>query len=505
MNKKSDLFEVIHSLTKSEKRYFKVFSSLQAGQKNYLKLFDAIEKQKKTDEEELRKKLSGEPLARNIHVAKKYLFDLLLKSMRSYHAGKTIEGKIQDLFLDMEFLQNKGLIRSRDKILQKIKTLSNEHEQYDSALKALLKEWMYKADQAEMNIFIEHRKLTKKIMLAGKYRYLTHLARSLVKKGILRNENLKKEWDKIIRNPVLNIVPGGYYERHYYHQLLMLYNTRIKNFEKSSYHAMALLENIESRPDMLVENKIMYFGVLVNLISEQSQNNELEKAGEAMNKLLLIHDWNLNSMERTNLVTCTALSYCNLLAGLTTSGYINEGLKVAEQSQSYIKKNNPGTMHKLSLMLNLSIIYLISGNYKEALKWNVSLLNELPPDFREDVQALSRILNLIIHFELKNDELLPYLIRSTYRFLYSRKILYKTEEAILRFIRNKLPKANTGKRILDFFKELKTELEEITKDPYESKTLDSFDLIAWLDSKIQKRPFADIIREKALSKKQVGN
>ncbi|MBI2270897.1 MAG: hypothetical protein HYU69_11180 [Bacteroidetes bacterium] len=69
---KDNLFQLIHSLNKSEKRYFKVYSSLHGGKKNYLKLFNAVGKQKKPDEGQLKKMLSGEPLARNIHVAKKY-------------------------------------------------------------------------------------------------------------------------------------------------------------------------------------------------------------------------------------------------------------------------------------------------------------------------------------------------------------------------------------------------------------------------------------------------
>ena len=41
-----DLFDLVHSLTKSEKRFFKLQSSLQAGEKNYVRLFDLLEKQK---------------------------------------------------------------------------------------------------------------------------------------------------------------------------------------------------------------------------------------------------------------------------------------------------------------------------------------------------------------------------------------------------------------------------------------------------------------------------
>ena len=104
---------------------------------------------------------------------------------------------------------------------------------------------------------------------------------------------------------------------------------------------------------------------------------------------------------------------------------------------------------------------------------------------------------MILHFELGNTDILEYLVKSTYRFLYKRKHLYKFETSILNFIRKKLPKTNSEKELITIFKDLKTELGKITKDPFEKKALDYFDFISWLESKIEKRPFADIVKEKA--------
>ncbi len=50
MKPSTELFQLIKSLSKSEKRYFKLTSSLQSGEKNYMKLFDAIEAQYEYDE-----------------------------------------------------------------------------------------------------------------------------------------------------------------------------------------------------------------------------------------------------------------------------------------------------------------------------------------------------------------------------------------------------------------------------------------------------------------------
>ena len=52
-----DLFLLISSMSKTEKRYFKKFSELHGKEDNqYLLLFDAIAKQKEFDEDALKKR-----------------------------------------------------------------------------------------------------------------------------------------------------------------------------------------------------------------------------------------------------------------------------------------------------------------------------------------------------------------------------------------------------------------------------------------------------------------
>ena len=63
---------------------------------------------------------------------------------------------------------------------------------------------------------------------------------------------------------------------------------------------------------------------------------------------------------------------------------------------------------------------------------------------------------------------------------------------------HKLPKAITPKDQINACKYLKKQLLLIAQDPYEGQELEHFDLISWLNSKIQNRPFAEVVKEKAL-------
>ena len=77
---------------------------------------------------------------------------------------------------------------------------------------------------------------------------------------------------------------------------------------------------------------------------------------------------------------------------------------------------------------------------------------------REDIHSFGQILNLFIHYELGNDKLLEYIVKSTYRFLLKRKRLFKVESVILRFLK-KYPNWITNQELLKGFSELKEELQ----------------------------------------------
>lgn len=118
------------------------------------------------------------------------------------------------------------------------------------------------------------------------------------------------------------------------------------------------------------------------------------------------------------------------------------------------------------------------------------IINHPKVMIREDIQAWSRILQILIHYELNTPDILEHLIVSAYRFLLRRKHLYKVEQGILKFIR-RLSKIDNSKRaLLKEFGQFRAELIRITEDPEEKKAMLYFDLISWLESKIENKPLS---------------
>ncbi len=94
MKPSNELFDLIKSLTKSEKRFFKLQSALQSGDKNYVRLFDLIDKMSEYDEENVKKTFKGEKFIKHLPSEKNHLYKLILKALRSYYGETSVSSRL---------------------------------------------------------------------------------------------------------------------------------------------------------------------------------------------------------------------------------------------------------------------------------------------------------------------------------------------------------------------------------------------------------------------------
>src|SRR5690606_11931358 len=119
-----DLFRLIKSLTKSEKRFFKISSNLQSGDKNYIKLFDAIDAQEEYNEDALKKQFASETFIKHLPSEKNYLYKLILRSLRQYYSENTVGAQLADFIQSIEILYLKALYPECSKMVKKAKKIA---------------------------------------------------------------------------------------------------------------------------------------------------------------------------------------------------------------------------------------------------------------------------------------------------------------------------------------------------------------------------------------------
>ncbi len=130
MKPSTELFELIKSLSKSEKRFFKLSSSLQTGDKNYLKIFDAIEKQAVYNEAALKIAFKKETFVSHFPSEKNHLYKLILKSLRNYHSDNSINSVLKQEIKNVEILYKKALFKECNKFLIRAKKQAIENEKF---------------------------------------------------------------------------------------------------------------------------------------------------------------------------------------------------------------------------------------------------------------------------------------------------------------------------------------------------------------------------------------
>jgi hypothetical protein len=109
----------------------------------------------------------------------------------------------------------------------------------------------------------------------------------------------------------------------------------------------------------------------------------------------------------------------------------------------------------------------------------------------------------MIHLELNNQLQLEYVYKSTYSYFIKRERLFKLEDCFLKFLKKHLEPLNAKAQQIAFAA-FKSELTLLLQDPYEKRALEYFDFISWLDSKIEKKSFAEIVSRNANALKEKG-
>ena len=180
-----------------------------------------------------------------------------------------------------------------------------------------------------------------------------------------------------------------------------------------------------------------------------------------------------------------------------STGQFEKGMLQIEKllDQFYKYQKNVNKQQRLNVYYNLAYLYFGASDYDRALDWMNQLLQDPELKTRQDIHCFGRLINLFIHFELGNDQLLEYIVKSTYRFLSNRKRLFKVESVMLKLLR-RYPKWITKQEKRTGFSELLQELESLKADEFEKRAFEYFDFTSWLESKIQERSFAAIMQER---------
>ena len=144
------LFDLVKSMTMSEKRYFKIYSSKHViGENNdYVLLFNFVDSHTHYDEAVLLK----QNFVKNLSAEKNYLYNLILKCLNAFHASFNSKTRIYQLLESIEILFHKGLYQQALKLVKKASKIAKDGELFTQFLvlneiktELLSKQFLYEA------------------------------------------------------------------------------------------------------------------------------------------------------------------------------------------------------------------------------------------------------------------------------------------------------------------------------------------------------------------------
>jgi hypothetical protein len=516
---KEALFELIKSLSKSEKRYFKLLSSRHTigDENNYVKLFDFIDKQTTYDEEAIFKEFKNEAFLHRFSITKKRLYDHVLSALDAFHSTNSVDAQLFKMMHSADILFNKSLYDQCARILRSAEKLAEKNNRFTLLAEISRKNKRLVENNAYSNYSHSDFEAIEKsdaviletitcynLLWKVKSDLFVHLSR----KGKARNQEECEAFDSIIKQLPQNlIVSEGVFDNYYlYHHIYSAYYFSIGNFLKCFSHIKLNLENFEKNELAIEQNLNTYFSLLTNGIYVSEKLGLINESKRLLIALKAIPSKFASVMNEDMEIKLFA-STCSIELSLLTN---NGDLKKAELLYPIIENgllkfgDKISSVRRAFIVFKMASIQLGLGNFSVALKMVNRILNDSDLDESEDILSFTHLLDLLIHLDMKHEQLLPYALKNTQRFLKSRNRLYSFEKAFLQFVSKRIKCTNE----LDaevLWEELHSELSAIKDDTFEGVALEYFDFRTWAESKFKKQPFVELIKRKELNRLKHAN
>jgi len=504
-----ELFQLIKSLSKGDKRNFKLFVKRQSGTDDLkmVQLFDALDKMEEYDEELLLRK--NEDLKKQqLSNMKGHLYRQILTSLRLVKDVDNIDITLHEQMDYARILYNKGLYLQSLKVLEKIKEQARAYNQLTFQLQVLIFEKKIEALHITRSMEDRAEKLAQEVKDVnehlGMLSRLSNLSLQLyswyIKMGHARDEKDVSAIQLFFESnlPPCNVKGMGFYERMYLYQSYCWYGFILQDLLLYYRYSQKWVDLFDNHEHMKTAEPGQYIKGIHNLLNAHFVLNNYDKYNEALEQFEQFSTTYNSNMNTNALIQTFVYLYSAKIDKHFLEGTFTEGLELVPVIEDKLKEYELHLDRHRVLVFDYKIacLYFGSGDNENAIDYLNRIIN-WKVDLRTDLQCYARLLHLIAHYELGNYDILEYLIKSVYRFMAKMKNLSVVEEEIFKFLRKSF--SLQQKKVIPAFKLLKEKLEKYQGNPLETRSFMYLDIISWLESKVQHVPVQQIRKQKFLA------
>ncbi len=494
MKPSQELFKLIKSLSKSEKRFFKLSSSLQSGEKNYIKLFDYMDKQDSYDEDLLKHHFRKERFVNHLPSEKNHLFKIILKSLRAFYGEQSVNSYLQQEIKNVEILFSKALYGECHKILRKAKKVAQENERFYywfeliSWEKKLLEE-SYEEGNFDFNLdalIAEEEDVIGKLRNLAEYSVLYSKINYVFRSGgFSRNDSEKAIVDGIAdyhlikgKNTALSVRATSicYY-------IKGLCSATNREYGDSFTFFKRVISILDENPKIKADLAKRYLMAHAHLTRCFLDSKDYKSAEDMITKIKLCSKQDgFQSIDMQVRIFAISTGYELIL--LNAQGRYFEAIQHVDNIQNEMKQfaDKFNKEQKIIFAYHTAYAHFGFGQYRQAMRVLNELTNDNETMLRQDIYSFARVLNMLIHFELENESLLQYNINYSKRILSKEDKNYLIENYLIEAMQ-KLSKAGPLEQA-KFFKNMEREIAEMMYNEKEKVILEYFDLERYIQSKL---------------------
>ena len=508
------LISLIKLMSKSEKRNFKLFAGrLSDTMKDakFMQLYDFIDKSSTYSDELAFQKIKGIK-KEQLSNLKNHLNKQLLTSLSLQYSSHFPTAEVRESLDHAYVLYQKGMYAAALKLLEKARKKAEKINANILLLEIIEFEKKIESQDISSNhinkiemLMSLSEEAQKSVNQSVEFTNLAlQLDSHLMKLGMARN----KEDYKTIQSFFKQNLPEHKIEELSFNEKITLYNSLVwynhitHDFLMCYRYAQKWVDLFDQFPKMKEVDVEMYLKGIHNLLLSLIHIRHHAKYSEVLSLLENVDVTKYNS--RNVLLLKDLYLYTALIDKYYWEGTFDEGLEIVPKVEAFIGNaiNRIEDQRVVVLNYKIACLYFGAGRNKEAIRYLNRVIQNRDQSYREDIQCFARILNLIAHFELGNDDLVEYQIKSVYRFLIKMNDLHGVQIEILNFLR-KLTSSSFSS-MDTAFQDLLDKLILLSGEKFEKRPFLYLDIISWLEAKIKKSNVQKVIRDKFLEEQTTG-
>jgi tetratricopeptide (TPR) repeat protein len=506
------LFKLIKSLTKSEKRNFTLYAKrISSSDKlKFIQLFEFVDKQKILNDKIILSGL-GDIGKNQLSNLKRHLYTQIMTSLRMIHIKKNSSIQVREYYDFAKILYGKGLYLQSLKIVKKAQNLAKKNG-YDIMLLTLIEfrkliearhitrtgafannELTALADQNIDQVSVMIKLSNLRLMIHGEYIKYGHV------KDQQGYQRVRDYFDEHL--PEFDEDSLGFISKSYlYQSFVWLYYIQL-DFKRCYEAAVKWVnaskdfpQGIDRDPDLFMRG----YHYMLTSVYNISVYNEVDhsKYLKHLEEIEAFRKKNYNRFNDNSKIISFMYVHHGRLNKYFLTGEFAEGVKVLPRTIRRINRYRTKLDDHRILVFYFKIAWMYFGNNQPdmTIQYLNKITNHHIENLRSDLQGYSRLLFLMAHYDLQNYDIMDYVYKRVKRFYDNYQEKNAVQESVLVFFKKviTLPASEHHSHL----KKLRTELLRIKDDPFEIRPFLYLNFPAWVEAKILNKPMADIISQK---------